>query len=106
MANVYSTCFFDGNIVGGAEASIFTVPSGLVYIIRDADMCAYPSGATDAYFISTGGGNPWAVFGMSGTGSVATWRGRQVYEAGSTFNVLSTPNELQLRVSGYILTSP
>lgn len=106
MANVYSICFIDVQGLGGAAT--YTVPAGFRAII---DTCDFYTGAQTP---------PGTVRMQSNTTNAtwfyrevpinedaySSWRGRQVFDEGETFQASTATAPSDVRVSGWLLQLP
>ena len=104
MAPVYSSRF--AGIQGLDGVAGFTVPPGVVWVLRDLD--AYYNGFTVAsiHLLGSTMQTIWYNgFGGGGNPQYASWRGRQVLNPGEGFQ-LTTDQAIDVTVSGYVLTLP
>jgi len=85
---VYSVKLADNAGVVGGPVTLFTVPAGRVYILRDVDV-AQPAGIASALVLITGGTGAWVYYVASAVSPFyAPWRGRQVFVAGDTLKAI------------------
>lgn len=104
MANVYST-----RLLAWAASETppgFTVPTGYVCVVRDADIYS-AGGALTNFVLSV---NTIAhffagAFTIEATAQVAQWRGRQVVNPGEIL-VFASDGPTDGLVSGYLLALP
>lgn len=104
MAAVYSVCFI-ASFAGAVEAD-YTVPTGRTAIVRDIDgfLTGTPGSTAVDFVDGTSGSVIWFHTQVGNTESVS-WRGRQVFEAGSVIRVSRTSDlAASIRVSGYLLS--
>jgi hypothetical protein len=105
---VYSTRFIQQHGLSGSAS--FAVPSGYVAVVRDVDtFIGTPVGANTLYFHGALGQAIWFTEGTIGQSQYASWRGRQVFEPGETFDVQADVGVLDaydVTVSGYLLALP
>lgn len=103
MAAVYSSRLYRVSGLNGGSGTI-TVPAGEVWIVRDVD--AYSGavvGTVTVRFLDIDtGGTIWENTGGINTATYASWRGRQVFEAGDSF-AFSASDLSDIRASGYKL---
>lgn len=103
---VYSTPFF--HVRGLSGAVTYTVPSGLVAVVRDIDIySANGSPGNTVFRLEDGSSGATVVFldyGFSGSGMLM-WRGRQVWNAGQSFVITQLGDLIDVNVSGYLLTA-
>ena len=103
MATVYSVRFYEGrNVTGGT----FTVPAGVIWIVRDVD--AFFGGGLAGGALDVVGtlGQTFAWFPFTGlTAAAFQWRGRQVFNPGDVWGFTSGQG-IDLTLSGYSLIAP
>lgn len=102
-ASVYSVNFIVAHAVSSAS---YTVPTGQVAIVRDAD-CFYAGGVGQSGQLESPAGGIFAYFPFPAdiNGVLISWRGRQVINAGETFLFAATLS-MDIMVSGYLLAAP
>lgn len=101
---VYSTRFLE---VRGLTTTLpYVVPAGVVAVVRDVD--AFRTGILGATVIFHGAVGQ-AIWGKDyppgSTDAYSSWRGRQVFLPGETFDVQAS-NPVDVTVSGYLLSLP
>jgi hypothetical protein len=104
---LYSTSLIQVQGLVGTES--ISVPAGQVIVVRDIDV--YATGVISAPFtyVFAHGSNGQAFFYYQWQPAVQAWegwRGRQVFEPGTTFDVESFNGPVDVSVSGYVLSSP
>jgi hypothetical protein len=106
---IYSTNFFA--IAGFQGQEYFDVPAGLVVIVRD--ITCYMGGTRDSsstfWLHDTTNGNVavfWFYQAALENAQYVHWTGRQVFTAGTQWDVQVVGAPADIRVSGYILTAP
>lgn len=108
MANIYSVRFIA--VKGLTGTSSYTVPAGMVAIVRDVDtFIGTPTGVNALFLHGEHGQAMWWTSATIGQSQYASWRGRQVVEAGLTFDVQASVGALDaydVTVSGYLLDAP
>jgi hypothetical protein len=84
----------------------YTVAAGFVVVVRDID-AFWSFGLTLASLNVVGDLGEtfafWTITPLSTNSQSFQWRGRQVFESGTSFSVI-TNSALDVRVSGYVLT--
>jgi hypothetical protein len=84
----------------------YTVAAGFVVVVRDVD-AFWSYGLTPASLNVVGDlGETFAFWFADSVEPISQsfeWRGRQVFESGTSFSVI-TSSALDVRVSGYVLT--
>lgn len=109
LANVpYSTRFFAGTPAAGDEL-VYTVPAGYVAVVRDIELLQGYADTQTVYVILSVPG-PLTV-GFAGSSALASleflhWSGRVVANAGDELYVFTNDGEVQVTISGYLLSSP
>jgi hypothetical protein len=105
MSAVYSTSFMQRLRLDGG--SPYTVPAGVVAVLRDWDAYVRSDDAIEGSVALLGGaGQIVDSFTMAaGVAQKHQWTGRQVIPSGQTFTV-STPCPVDVTLSGYLLTLP
>lgn len=105
MAPIYSSCLlkYSGAVSGG-----WAPADGTIGIVRDIDVYCGATFATTIRAIDNDtGGTWWTVEITEGNAAWESWRGRQVFEEGTAgFTINSDADNIDVRVSGYILTAP
>lgn len=104
MTPVYSTEAYKGVVTStGVFVSLYTVPTGKVFIVRDLDGYPQAAGAGSLF----GGTNPgfWMSLPYAAQYAAVQWRGRQVLAAGEVFGVVVSTQPFTLAVSGYLLNA-
>lgn len=106
MATVYSTLLLRQKGLTGSL--VYTVPIGMVAILRDVDVYAGPSILDQRLFLedSTTGGTFAAWVQSEGNAFNGVFRGRQVFNAGEGFLFNVDAGTWDVRASGYLLTAP
>lgn len=104
MAGVYSTPFIQEHALSSSVT--YTVPDGYVAIVRDVDV--YIDGeiiATTYYLVddATDGTFAWTESPSEGNPGLYSWRGRQVFEPGTSFT-FNSGGTCDVRISGYLLS--
>ena len=102
---VYSKVFFGGNVTASGVTTMYTVPTGYIAVVRDIDVCRNDSGAQRSTFDAEDDAGGFIHWLTSTQYAVFTWRGRQVFVAGSRFGVYQSGGDWTYRVSGYLLTA-
>lgn len=106
MASVYSVRFLQEH--GLTSTATYTVPDGFVAILRDLDSyIGTPAGTNGLYLEGDAGQAIWWSEATIGQSQYASWRGRQVLNAGETFSVRADVGSLDaydVTVSGYLLS--
>jgi hypothetical protein len=102
---VYSTLFIAAN--GEDIAAAYTVPAGMTAIVRDVDVLFLGDPGDTAFTLSDQSTGTYVAYCLQiDTDQLYSWRGRQVFPEGATFQANSAgPNSLTARVSGYLLTN-
>lgn len=105
MPNVYSDRFLEELGLNGTAT--YTVPAGLVAIVRDIDAYAAGPLSSNAHLRFTGylGETLWFFVVSAQQQASGQWRGRQVFRSGEGFGIV-TDSAFDVRVSGYLLTAP
>lgn len=104
MATPYSLPLYQGQCaVADGTKTLWTVPAGAVDIVRDIDAFTVTPGAVVLYLRTDG--SSWTALPSAGISTPLSWRGRQVLEAGQTFDVSVAVGTVFLRVSGYRLAA-
>jgi hypothetical protein len=105
MASVYSTCFIAEQGLNGVVT--YTVPPGYIAVVVNIDIyCSVLlpavvrfqdgiTGQTIYFFDFSAVSNEWTQ-----------WQGREVFETGGQIQMSSTSNPSDVRVNGYLLTTP
>jgi hypothetical protein len=104
VAQIYSTRFAVGARPSGTTASVYTVPSGFVAVLRDVVLTPTGTGATDMLVVLHGVA---VIVGVQSTGQfVSTHTAmRQVFNAGDVIDVQSISGDFQYALSGYLLSA-
>ena len=100
---VYSIVANRAGYAAGGPYTLYTVPAGKVFIMRDIDARLQTTGASDLFF---GEGTTSQFFvRMKGAvvQDVGTWRGRQVFNAGETVAAFVDAGLWNWAISGYLL---
>jgi hypothetical protein len=102
MSAVYSVCFLSQQgLTGTAQIS---VPSGHVYVVRDIDVYSGAISPSVVRFQDGNVGNTiWFVDVFATGANYASWRGRQVFAAGTIIQFEAPSAPFDLRVCGYDL---
>jgi hypothetical protein len=83
---------------------------GFVAVVRDVDTyIGTPTGVADFFLHGAAGQTVWWSHADIGQSMYASFRGRQVYEAGEVIGIEASVGSLDAydaTVSGYLLTSP
>lgn len=103
--SVYSTQFLRAR---GADISVsYTVPAGLVAVVRD--ISGYIAASSSATEVLVYGGSEnviWLIALGAALDSAFHWNGRQVFVASESFTVVSGAGiDVAAGVSGYLLSS-
>lgn len=99
---VYSHLFFSQVIVAGQGAT-FLVPAGTVAILRDVDLVAIAA-TSGADLRELPSGVRFATFSATAALQSFAWRGRQVFDPGTSIEVATSGGNWYARASGYLLT--
>lgn len=104
---IYSTNFVSA--VGLVGALTVPNPGPNVYVLRDMDV--YATGVLSAPFTvvwlhGVNGQAIWYRQWQPGAQEWDGWRGRQVIEPGTSFDVRADNGPVDVTVSGYVLTAP
>jgi hypothetical protein len=105
---VYSTSFLQAQGLVGTEI-LGPVPEDEVWIVRDIDVYATGVLVPPFTYVFAHGANGQAFFyfqWLSGAQTWGSWRGRQAFEAGTTFDVETFNGPVDVTVSGYVLGAP
>lgn len=109
MRPIYSVVFAQLTFGGAGPVTVFEVPEGMTYVLRDVDGQG-PTDSAPVILSELSSDQQFAVIpGIeepSGTFLVYTWRGRQVFEAGETLQIACVYDLRFARLSGYALTNP
>jgi hypothetical protein len=103
MPFIYSTRFAGGSIASGANTNVYTVPSGMVAIIREIDLGAQNAPANSVAVNITGVGEVFSVDTITQY-RTAQWKGRCVVNAGEDISVDAIGGAWSYLISGYLLT--
>jgi hypothetical protein len=108
MSKVYSTRFIGS---GAVDSVSETVPSGVLWVVRDAILFFDGANSNDGYSLSAyfvGGGAGVIQSGQSTAGEILLvhWEGRQVLNAGDELEFSASTLNWYVMVSGYVLTLP
>lgn len=100
---------YSANLLAEREfegTATYTVAAGFVVVVRDID-AFWSFGLTGADLNAVGDlGETFAYWSTDEellSSQSFQWRGRQVFESGTSFSVI-TSSALDIRVSGYVLT--
>ena len=102
MPFVYSTKLAAGSINAGSNANVYTVPVGVVTVIRSiqvADLLALAG----ILLVTQGGIWIASFFGSAVQYTSYYWEGRAVLDAGDVINVDAISSNWTYRISGYEL---
>jgi hypothetical protein len=104
VAQIYSTRFAIGARPSGTTASVYTVPTAFVAVLRDIVLVPTGSGATDMLVVLHGVA---IVAGVQATGQFVSTHisMRQVFNAGDVIDVQSISGDFQFALSGYLLSA-
>lgn len=105
---VYSTRFLQRQNLTGI--ALYTVPEGMVAIVRDADIFDGSSEGGDSYVLQITRADETNTttidqFESSLTDKIHQWRGRQVLNEGDVLSATVAVG-MDVTVSGYLLTAP
>jgi len=102
--SIYSKRFIG---VAGATSSVSaTVPTGVVWIVRDVDLVAVSALPVHAGFRGNDGQFIYYIQIESGSTELwSGWRGRQVLIAGETLTLQVFAGSVDATISGYELTA-
>lgn len=102
MALIYSTRFIANP--GGPDTVSYTVPSGLVCVLRSINIVVSGSGQFANLFLTSP--EVYVVFFEStAANQTYTWSGRQVINEGETIESYCSAVGVTLMASGYLLNS-
>jgi hypothetical protein len=105
VAAVYSTRLVLASVPAFSTA-LFTVPEGYTAVVRDIDAVAAADIGVEVSF-ALAGVPFFAYFSEAGTGSLSIqWRGRQVAYPGEELGLVVTNVNIDVVISGYLLTNP
>lgn len=101
---IYSTQFFQGTIEAG-NVSLFTVPAGHVYVVRDVALTPFSGSSPDRVTLYIGGaGGGFLLSSVDQViGETLHETGYWVVEAGQGVAAHSDGREYRVMVSGYDL---
>lgn len=93
-------------VLGLSGLELVSIPAGFTAVLRDFDVYWGGGVIRRAVFLRGAGGQTifYNSFGDTG-GQYASWRGRQVIQAGETFSIF-TEDAMDVTLSGYLLTLP
>jgi hypothetical protein len=107
LSQIYSTLFWQGAIPT-TSTTIYTVPSGQLAVVRDAEWCNASGAAASQHLTSevTGFGNS-VICGVNSlaAGQCETWQGRVVLPSGSAIVAAATEAGWFLVLCGYLFES-
>jgi hypothetical protein len=103
---IYSTQFFQGTLESG-NVSLFTVPSGHVYVVRDVALTPFSGSSPDRVTLYIGGsGGGFLLSSVDQVlGDTLHETGYWVLEAGQTLAAHSDGREYRAVISGYDLVN-
>jgi hypothetical protein len=114
MAGVYSTCFLDSAFTTLPAIQSYTCPDGFVAVLRNITVFSFCRSAEfglhgalplSVSILLTGS----IVFALS-PGNIRNmtyyWEGREVVESGDGFTVITSQNQFQYRLNGFLLKAP
>lgn len=106
MQNVYSVCFLD--VQGLSGAATYTVPAGMRAIIDTCDFYVGAQTPPGTVRMQSNATNASWFYDKAPINEDAymSWRGRQVFDEGETFQASSATAPCDVRVSGWLLTLP
>jgi hypothetical protein len=103
---VYSTRILQAH--GATSGATFTVPAGMVLVVRDVDCYANATGYINFFLIGAAGQAIWWFEWNPTDQKPAMWRGRQVLLAGETLTTsvsVGISDSLDYSISGYLLSN-
>jgi len=104
MARVYSVQMFAGT-AGPAASTLVTVPTGMVYVLRDFECSPDDESSPDwgRLYLSGPPGNPFVHTTHVAAEMTDQWQGRVVVNAGQSVRWVSATRTYRLVLSGYSL---
>lgn len=104
MGAIYSTRFANITSSAAGPTVLYTVPSGMVAVIRDVSgLC---SGAPGALAIGINGTQSFMSALALASLQSFQWKGRQILNATDTLDLFVLAGTVQVCVSGYLLALP
>jgi hypothetical protein len=105
MAAVYTVRFYAGNLDSDGAHTLFTVPSGYIWVLREIDALCHSAGSNSLFIERVDGLTITGV--IDPTTNVANqWTGRCVLEPGEEFEAYIGAGNWDLYLSGYQLSLP
>jgi hypothetical protein len=106
MTAVYSLLLWRTLVPGPGSNAGPGPPTGFIWVVRDIDALFGAEGSGNACQVSDELFYSFALL-TTPSGQYASWRGRQIIEAGGSINATNLgSNHVTLRISGYQLTLP
>ncbi|HKT09714.1 MAG TPA: hypothetical protein VJR24_17565 [Gemmatimonadaceae bacterium] len=102
---LYSKRFFTGQVnATGAVVPLWTVPAGVVHVLRDLEVFTANVAATNVFLDI--GANAVMVLNLQPNYATLKWEGRLVVNAGETVGAFVPSGSCVLTACGYELSSP
>lgn len=102
---IYTRCLGAVSFTAPATATLFTVPTGRVYVLEELDVIGVA--AVGSYMALTWGpgGFGFVQFDKLTGNASMQWRGRQAFVAGQNVGLAATAGTWYIRATGFDLTA-
>jgi hypothetical protein len=104
VASIYSTLFSTGDCPASDTITAYTVPTGMVAVLRSVSLVPTGTGSTTMLVVRHGVA---VLIGVNATGQFISHHidMRQVFNAGDVIDVQSIAGDFQYSLSGYLLSA-